>query len=59
MDVPVYYISAVKIGKQYKIYLEKQNSLNEKDMITSYTNYLEKIILKNPFQFFHFYDFFN
>jgi len=59
MEVPTYFISAVKCGKQYKISLEKQTSLSEKELINSYTKYLERVILINPFQFFHFYDFFN
>lgn len=58
MDVPTYFISAVKIGNQYKIIFEKQNTLSEKDLINSYTKFLEKVIKINPFQFFHFYDFF-
>lgn len=59
MDVPTYFISAIKQGKQYKIFLEKQNNLKEKELISSYTKFLEKIIKTNPFQFFHFYDYFN
>lgn len=59
MDVPTYFISAIKLGNQYKIFLEKQNNLNEKELISSYTNFLEKNIKTNPFQFFHFYDYFS
>lgn len=59
MDVPTYFVSAVRSGKNYKIYLEKQNSLKEKDLIDSYIKNLERIVLENPFQFYHFYDFFN
>lgn len=59
MGVPIYFVAVIKIGKNYKIYLEKQNNLSERELISAYTKYLEKIILINPFQFFHFYDFFN
>jgi len=58
MDVPTYFISAVKIGKQYKIYSEKQNITSEKELVNSYTKFLQKVILSNPFQFYNFYDFF-
>lgn len=59
MEVPTYFITAVKCGRQYKIYLEKQTCLLQTELINSFIKYLEKIILKYPFQFFHFYDFFN
>ena len=58
MEVPVYFISAVKIGNKYQIYAEKQDILSEKELVNAYTKYLEKIILVNPFQFYNFYDFF-
>ena len=58
MNVPTYFVSAIKIGKKYNIYLEKQDILLEKTLTDKYTKYLEKITLINPFQFFHFYDFF-
>lgn len=58
MNVPTYFISVVKIDKKYKILLQKQSVLKEKEVIKSYTNFLEKSIKYAPFQFFHFYDFF-
>ena len=58
MDVPTYLISAIKIRDKYKIILEKQNSLTEKELASSYTKFMEQVIKYNPFQFFHFYDFF-
>lgn len=58
MDVPTYFISAVKCDNQYKIYLEKQTSLSEPELTNAYVKFMERIILINPFQFFHFYDFF-
>ena len=59
METPTYFISAIKEQNHYRIILEKQISLSENDLIKSYIKYLEKITLINPFQFFHFYDFFN
>lgn len=59
MDVPVYFISAIKTGKNYKILLEKQFNLTEKNLTNSYVKFLEHSISVNPFQFFNFYDFFN
>ncbi len=58
MEVPVYFISAIKIGNQYKIYSEKQNFISEKELINAYTKFLEQMILVDPFQFYNFYDFF-
>ncbi len=58
MDVPTYFISAVKIDNRYKIVLERQNSLAETELVSAYTKFMEKVIKYNPLQFFHFYDFF-
>jgi len=59
MDVQTYFVSAVKTGSKYKIYYEKQNNLNNKNLVKQYTQFLEKMVQISPFQFFHFYDFFN
>ena len=59
MEVPVYFISAVKQGKKYNIYLDKQTTFKEEELTNNFVNFLEKMILKNPLQFFHFYKFFN
>ncbi len=58
MKVPVYYISAIKINKKYHIYIQKQNELKEDIMMREYIKFLEKSTLINPYQFFHFYKFF-
>ncbi|MCR5261966.1 MAG: hypothetical protein K6C94_09040 [Candidatus Gastranaerophilales bacterium] len=58
MEVPVYFISAIKKDGIYKIYAEKQNDLSEKALTTAFCKFLEKCILLAPFQFYHFYDFF-
>lgn len=58
MNVPTYFISAVNIDGKYKIIFEKQDDLTEKSITLSYTKFMERIILLNPYQFFHFYDFF-
>ena len=59
MNVQTYFVSVVKIGKKYKIYYEKQVNLNSRHLIKQYTRFLEKMVFITPFQFFHFYDFFN
>ena len=59
MEVPVYFISSIKIDKKYTIYLEKQNTITEGELTKNFTKFLEKMILINPLQFFHFYKFFN
>lgn len=58
MEVPTYFISALKIKNKYVVFAEKQKNTSEKELINNYTKFLEKMTLKNPFQFFHFYDFF-
>lgn len=58
MEVPVYFISALKIDDKYTVYVEKQKNRTEKEIIENYTRFLEKMVLKAPLQFFHFYDFF-
>ena len=59
MNVPTYFISALKIDNKYNIYLKKQYSLDETECTTSYLKFLEELIKIAPYQFFHFYDFFN
>lgn len=58
MDVPTYFISVLKVGKYYKIYSQKENIYSEKELVKLYAQYLKKIILIDPFQFYNFYDFF-
>ena len=58
MDVPTYFITALKFGKKYKIFLEKQSDLSEKNLANNFGNYLERLIIMEPYQFYHFYDFF-
>ena len=59
MEVPTYFVSALKQNGKYCVYLEKQKNIKEKELTVSYTNFLERVIKINPFQFFHFYDFFD
>lgn len=58
MDVPTYFISAIKTDGKYRILLEKQSGLSEQELTDSYVKFLERTIKTNPYQFFHFYDFF-
>lgn len=59
MKVPTYFISALRNkGGKYKIYLEKQDNLTEEIIVKNYVDFLQKMTLLSPFQFFHFYDFF-
>ncbi|MBO6087858.1 methyltransferase domain-containing protein [bacterium] len=59
MEVPTYYISVIKNKSEYEIVIQKQETLSEKELITSYTQFLEGMIVKVPFQCYQFYDFFN
>ena len=55
-EIPIYFISAIrqKNGK-YKIYVKQ---IRAENIAQDYTKYMETIIKNNPFQFYHFYDFF-
>lgn len=56
MEVPIYYIAALKEKSgNYTIYLEKANTKTLKE---NYVKFLEKLTLKYPLQFYHFYDLF-
>lgn len=58
MEVPTYLISALRFGKKYKVFIEKQEDLSTKVLSDNFIKFMEKMTLKNPYQFFHFYDFF-
>ena len=58
MNVPTYFITALKFKKQYKIFLEKQNNLDQKETAKAFAKYIEKMVKIKPYQFYHFYDFF-
>ena len=59
MEVPTYFISAVKVEGKYRICLERQENLSEKVLVENFAKFMERVIKINPFQFFQFYDFFN
>ena len=58
MEVSTYFISALKYGDKYRVFVEKQNNLSEEELLKNYVGFIEKMTLNKPFQFFHFYDFF-
>ena len=58
MEVPTYFIAALREGNKYRVFIEKQEDLSEKELSGRYVKFMEKMVLKKPFQFFHFYDFF-
>lgn len=59
VKTPVYFVSAIKVDKKYKIFLEKQKDLNFDKLTTNFAKYLEKMAKINPYQFFNFYDVFH
>ena len=64
MDVPTYFISAIKIeNDKYKVYLnrfipEEKKSLTLEKMKKEFVSFTEKMVELVPFQFYHFYDMF-
>lgn len=57
MEVPIYFICAIKKQGKYKIYIQKEEF--SENIAQNYTKFLEKITLVAPYQFYHFYDFFD
>ena len=59
MEVPIYFVIALKTKDDtYTIHLQKHHFTTLEDMEQDYVKFLERITLKNPFQFYHFYDLF-
>jgi len=58
MNTKIYFISLIKFDEKYTIFLDKANNLSEENLVKSFIEFEEKMILKNPYQFFNFYDFF-
>jgi len=63
MECPIYFVCALNEREKYKIYLKKfifegskQKTLEK--MQSEYIEFLESLTKKYPFQFYHFYDFF-
>ena len=63
MESPIYFICALKEGEKYRVFLKKFEYYGNKketiqQMQKKYLEFLEKLIPEYPFQFFHFYNFF-
>ena len=58
MEVPTYLISVLKENNKYRVYLNKTEVVSETQLAKAFVYFMKKIILKSPFQFYHFYDFF-
>lgn len=59
LNVPIYFISAIKTDKTYKVYVEPHTYVDEKNIVNDYIKFMEQMIKLAPLQFYHFYDFFN
>lgn len=63
MEHPVYFVCALREGEKYRIYLRKfdftgTKTETVKQMQQEYLAFLENLVPRYPFQFYHFYDFF-
>lgn len=59
MEVPIYFVIALKTPKDtYTIHLQKHKFSTLENLEKSYVHFIEKITLKSPLQFYHFYDLF-
>ena len=60
MKSDIYFVSCIKEKEKYKVYLEKPSDYkNLNTIIQEYLDFTEKMILTAPYQFYHFYDYFN
>ena len=60
MEVPIYFITAIKQNdKNYTIHIQKHLFSTLENIEKDYVNYLEKMVIQNPLDFYHFYDFLN
>ncbi|MBQ9245126.1 hypothetical protein IJ182_02535 [bacterium] len=56
----IYFITCLKEGNKYKVYLKNPSDCNNiDDIINEFTIFTEDMIQKAPYQFYHFYDYFN
>ncbi len=58
LDSHVYFVSCLKSKNGYDIFLEEQLDKNNDTIMRNYLLFLEKMIKKAPWQFYHFYTFF-
>lgn len=58
LNAHTYFISCLKNKNTFDVYLEEQMVLDEKFLYSNFTQFLEKMTLNSPYQFFHFYDIF-
>lgn len=55
----IYFISCLKDGNKYKVFMKKPDDYkNIENIINEFTAFSQEMILKYPYQFYHFYDYF-
>ena len=58
LNCDTYFISAIKNKIGYEVYIKKITDFDEKNLYTTYAEFIERMTLKAPYQFYHFYDVF-
>ena len=58
MPSEIYFVSCLKNGSKYFVYLKHAVKGTEEEIKNSFVEFLEEMILKSPYQFYHFYDYF-
>ncbi len=56
LNYKTYFISCLWNKGMYDVYLEEQTNLEISALQDNFANFLEKMVQKAPFQFYHFYD---
>ena len=54
----IYFISCLQSNKGYTVYLSKNYTTDISTMMADFSKFLTEMILKSPYQFYHFYDIF-
>ena len=58
LNIHTYFISCLKNKKSYNVYVEEQTDLSEANLCHTFIEFLEKMTLIAPYQFYNFYDIF-
>ena len=59
MNTEICFVSCIKEKNKYRVFMKKPSAISDINTIQKeYAQFLESMILKSPYQFYHFYDYF-
>lgn len=59
MQTNIYFVSCINKKEKYMVYLKKAQSKKVQELQNEYAEFIEKMTLTAPYQFYNFYDFFS